>query len=229
MNLIYVDWSKIPSDWYLDFTCPFCNEEEESCEKCIDGYIEPMMNYACRIDCDLTIKNRRIAAKHGLFLFEHPDEKHTYMSLMGGGMDLTPKILQTYLEITRFIPIEWAKEFQDNYWLSSKESQIEVAKACANTIQNTIENSEDKLQRIKMFIDKNETITYENLDKQFDHNQTPEKDEIDKNHLLLIWCDIFDISIALYENGTPIIFKSKKEAEKYASNELAFNWKIIEI
>ncbi|MHC1569656.1 MAG: hypothetical protein ACXQTA_01370, partial [Candidatus Syntropharchaeales archaeon] len=83
---------------------------EFSCEMCVNGFLEPMYNYAYEIRyAEVTEENRKIAAECGLFLFEDEDGK--WMSLMGCGMDLSPQIIMAYRLIEGFVPVRWAKEF----------------------------------------------------------------------------------------------------------------------
>lgn len=126
------------------------------CEECSDGYLEPMMNYAYPVDCDCNEDNRRTASELGLFLFEDPNTNQVAMSLMGGGMDLSPSILQTYLALTGRIPLEWAMEFQTNYCagvgLVGGEYHRKVAKACLETLMRHQEIIGHKIGNIADFL-----------------------------------------------------------------------------
>lgn len=80
-------------------------EEDNLCEECSgEGFIEPMMNYAYPVCCEFNDENRKKAMNRGLFLFEHPTDGQVYMSLMGGGMNLSQSIALAYLDIEGFVP-----------------------------------------------------------------------------------------------------------------------------
>jgi len=169
MRHIDVDWEREFEQHEIDDYCPFCegtsikdhykldkdeakkledfrNDYDELekrdayCDECESGYIRPMMNYKYPISLySMELSDaRRKACELGLFLYED-EEEQAWIALMGGGMDLSPSILLTYLEIEKSIPLEWATEFQQDYRANiSEENHKRIAKACYDTISRNI-------------------------------------------------------------------------------------------
>ncbi len=130
------------------------HQESARCHECEEGFVYPMMNYAYPVNCDFTEENRRIALDCGLFLFEMPDSGDVYMSLMGGGMDLSPNILLAYLRLKGCIPLDWAMEFRQDYRANITEEQHqEIAAACRETVRNQLYHIQNKLASLNLFID----------------------------------------------------------------------------
>ena len=125
---------------------------EFNCEMCVNGYLEPMYNYAYEIKhAEVTEENKKIAAECGLFLFEDEDGK--WMSLMGCGMDLSPQIIKAYRLIEGFVPVRWAKEFSPDYDAGlAPEDHIANAKACLDTLEKEIANLQMIVDKIKWFL-----------------------------------------------------------------------------
>ena len=122
------------------------------CDECTEGQLEPMMNYAYPVYCSFDEENRRKASENGLFLFEMPGTRDVYMSLMGGGMDLTPSILRAYLDLQGYIPEEWAMELQQDYWFGDRKE--EVAKACLESLRNRKRALTDKIKALRFMLEK---------------------------------------------------------------------------
>ena len=131
MSIIYVDWSNIWFTKSIDFNCPLCDGKgyiirnnfvmtKKECDLCYGvGILSPMINVAYSVECKFTKENRIIAANNGLFLFKmpdgYPDEDEIYMSLMGGGMDLSYQIATAYYELRARIPLELLVSFDLNF------------------------------------------------------------------------------------------------------------------
>lgn len=142
-------------DWLPEFYEDAGVEDDDSlrCEECESGYIYPVMNYVYRVYVNVSDETKKIAIDCGLFLFEWEDGE-TYMSLTGGGMDLSPNILLAYLRLTDHIPIEWAMEFRQDYRANlTKEQHREIAAACRKSAENAIYTLQEKLNAINLFID----------------------------------------------------------------------------
>lgn len=156
-----IDWPTAFDDPAIeaDTTCPWCNSDGEGdgCDHCSNGFIEPMMNYAYPLPSYVSASdddNRKMAAENGLFLFSWNDEP--WMSLTGGGMDLTPNIIKTYLDLCDYVPEEWALEFDPNYKLHNDETHERLARACLASLDAAVEGLMTKIKSLRFYIEKRE-------------------------------------------------------------------------
>ncbi|MDW7728350.1 MAG: hypothetical protein SCH70_14830, partial [Candidatus Methanoperedens sp.] len=169
-----------PEDFHTWLEEAYENEElndigDSACQKCENGYIYPMYNYAYPVRADVTDENRRIAYDCGLFLFEDPEDGDAYMSLMGCGMDLSPNILLAYLKLTDDIPYDWALEFRQDYRANLSESDhIKIAIACRETINYEFQTVERKLKALDLFIDNPELLKQRLKEREASFNRALE-------------------------------------------------------
>ena len=159
------------------------------CDDCTDGRIEPMMNYAYPVNCELNNENAKKALDCGLFLFQHPKDNEIYMSLTGGGMDLSQNILLAYLETTGYIPFEWATDFRQDYRSTiSKKDHKRVAKACLLRLQIEKRVIKEKIKAVNLFLKKPKQLkeAQEKRMKQFNDDLGNASKVKDKNIRALV-------------------------------------------
>jgi len=122
------------------------------CEECENGFIAPVMNYAYPLEyTSINDKNRKTALDCGLFLFE--DDEGVWMSLTGGGMDLSPSILKAYRLLEGCIPSEWATEWRQDYraYLSEEDHRLN-AEECKRCLEGEIRSTVEKLKAINLYL-----------------------------------------------------------------------------
>lgn len=49
------------------------------------------------------------------------------------------------------------------------------------------------------------------------------------NYVILNWVSILDIALASDVEGDPMVFDTQEDAEKYAKESFAWNYKIVEV
>ena len=108
MNAISIDWR----DEYenFDLECPNIEnheEDDESCDVCENGYVQPMMNYIYPMDytySDIRSRRLEVAQKTDCVLVQNINTDEWFLTLTGGGMDLSPSIGLAYVIAQSWLP-----------------------------------------------------------------------------------------------------------------------------
>jgi len=140
------------------------------CEECDEGFIEPMMNYAYPLKyTEVNDENKKTALDCGLFLFE--DDEGVWMSLTGCGMDLSPNILKAYRLLDKYIPSEWAIEWQQDYkaYLSEEDHRLN-AEACKQALEGDMRSETEKLKAINLYLKEPEYVKKKQEEKMEQFN-----------------------------------------------------------
>lgn len=132
------------SDYNMRYSgyCEKCGFSEDSCQ--------PMMNYAYLLETTPDDnKILEVCKKTNCTVMHKDDEDAYYLTLTGGGMDLSQDIALAYNILERWIPLELALSVstQDGLSTSGKDFR-QVMRACKESIKKDISNGKDRLKRI---------------------------------------------------------------------------------
>lgn len=159
MNAISIDWS---TDYEkFDLTCPNMEnhkEDEESCDVCQNGYVEPMMNYLYPLDytySDIASRALEIAQETSCVLVQNTETEEWFLTLTGGGMDLSPSIAYAYMLAQTWLPTDLLHELKAGWCKDSlsekkfKKLRAQIKKQLKQQRAQTLENLKDWSQPIK--------------------------------------------------------------------------------
>ena len=123
------------------------------CEKCDirEDSAEPMMNYAYPLETTPDDnKIIEVCKKTNCTVMYNEENDSYYLTLCGGGMDLSQDIALAYNILERWIPLDLALQTstQDGLSMSGKTFR-QVMRACKESIKKDIDNGKGRMKRIK--------------------------------------------------------------------------------
>ncbi len=131
-NIDYQDW------------CEDCDISEDS--------NEPMMNYVYPLEIKPTDEAilKVIKETNCTVMYNNDDDTH-YLTLCGGGMDLSQDIALAYFYCETWIPFDLALNVSTQVGLSiSKEQYKLMARAVVDSLKNMIGHAQDKIKEFEL-------------------------------------------------------------------------------
>jgi len=139
-----------------DATIPANGDEDETCQPyegcpcCEDdsGNLAPMMNYIYPLDYQglVTEEIRIELAQTNCILVEEESTGDYFLTLTGGGMDLSPAIAWAYYKAQKWLPLDLLHELKAG-WVKdslSKENFEELKAIMIEQLQNQIPRTQEK-------------------------------------------------------------------------------------
>ena len=174
MNSLSIDWSEEGISERFDLTCPnteyhekngynYENEKSEGCPACEDdsGHVAPMMNYLYPLDythSDIASRALDVALETNCVLVQNTDTEEWFLTLTGGGMDLSPSIAYAYVLAQTWIPKDLLHELKAG-WCKDSLSE-EKFKKLRKTIREQLKQEKHSIaEKTKEWNQKIEEIT----------------------------------------------------------------------
>ncbi len=146
MNAISCDWSEDYEKY--DLQCPNIDNhketdeyDSESCECCQNGYVEPMMNFLYPLDytySDIQDRALEVAKETNCVLVQNTETEEWFLTLTGGGMDLSPSIGLAYVIAQTWLPRDLLHELKAG-WCKDSLS-LKNFKRLRKTIREQLKN-----------------------------------------------------------------------------------------